>query len=148
MALAPGTSVLGGPITDVGRGKSGRATTIMHLRVDLAALRRGRLEDGEVCEIPGWGRCRWPLPWAQSAMQPGGRSSATGSCVTTVWRLGRAVPAHVRSALEDRDEKCEVPGCDVAKGLEIDRYVIAYDSRRAHRALEFYGGSADGILSG
>ena len=48
--------------------------------------------------------------------------------VTSVCHLGRAVPAHIRSALEDRDEKCVVPGCDVAKGLEIDHYQIAFEN--------------------
>ena len=30
---------------------------------------------------------------------------------------GRTVPAHVQSALEERDPTCVVPGCDVAQGL-------------------------------
>ena len=38
------------------------------------------------------------------------------------------MPAHIRSALEDRDEKCMVPGCDVAKGLEIDHHQIAFEN--------------------
>ena len=36
------------------------------------------------------------------------------------------MPAHIRSALEVRDEKCVVPGCEVAKGLEIDHYQIGF----------------------
>jgi hypothetical protein len=50
-----------------------------------------------------------------------------GVDVRGVCHLGRAVPAHVRSALEDRDEKCVVPGCDVAQGLEIDHYKVAFE---------------------
>jgi hypothetical protein len=51
-----------------------------------------------------------------------------GVDVTTVCHGGRAVPAHIRSALEHRDEKCVVPGCDVARGLEIDHYQIAFEN--------------------
>jgi hypothetical protein len=51
-----------------------------------------------------------------------------GVDVTSVCHVGRAVPAHIRSALENRDEKCVVPGCDVAKGLEIDHYQIAFEN--------------------
>ena len=100
----------------------------MHLRVDLAALRRGELEDGEVCEIPGVG----PVPLA-TARNVLGESFLKviiedGVDVTSVCHVGRAVPAHIRSALENRDEKCVVPGCDVAKGLEIDHYQIAFEN--------------------
>jgi hypothetical protein len=49
-----------------------------------------------------------------------------GVDVTTVCHVGRAVPSHLRSALEDRDDKCVVPGCDVAQGLEIDHYQIGF----------------------
>jgi len=105
----------------------GRPTTV-HLRVDLAALRRGELEEGESCEIPGVG----PVPLA-TATNVLGESIlkviiGDGVDVTSVCHLGRAVPAHIRSALVDRDEKCVVPGCDVAKGLEIDHYQIAFEN--------------------
>lgn len=103
VALVTGTSVTGGPITGVGRGKSRRATTMMHLRVDLAALRRGRRQGDEVCEIPGVG----PVPVATAVSAVGDAilkvMISDGIDVTTVCHLGRAVPAHVRSALEDRD---------------------------------------------
>jgi hypothetical protein len=100
----------------------------MHLRVDLAALRRGELEEGETCEIPGVG----PVPLA-TARNVLGESFLKviiedGVDVRSVCHVGRAVPAHIRSALEHRDEKCVVPGCDVAKGLEIDHYQIAFEN--------------------
>jgi hypothetical protein len=119
VALVTGTSV---------SAPSSRPTTTMHLRVDLAALRRGELEEGETCEIPGVGPV--PLATARSVL---GQSLlkviiGDGVDVTSVCHLGRAVPAHIRSALEDRDEKCVVPGCDVAKGLEIDHYQIAFEN--------------------
>ncbi len=110
------------------RGNRGRLMTTMHLRVDLAALRRGELEEGETCEIPGVG----PVPLA-TARNVLGESFlkviiGDGVDVTSVCHLGRAVPAHIRTALEHRDEKCVVPGCDVAKGLEIDHYQIAFEN--------------------
>jgi hypothetical protein len=71
---------------------AGRATTMMHLRVPLAALRRGRLEDGESCEIPGVG----PVPLATARNVFGDAILKIiiikGVDVTTVCHLGRAVP--------------------------------------------------------
>jgi hypothetical protein len=105
-----------------------RPTTTMHLRVDVAALRRGELEEGETCEIPGVG----PVPLATATNVLGESLLKViiddGVDVTSVCHLGRAVPAHIRSALEDRDATCVVPGCDVAKGLEIDHYQIAFEN--------------------
>jgi len=107
---------------------TGRPATTMHLRVDLAALRRGELNDGECCEIPGVG----PVPLATATNLLGESFLkviiGNGVDVTSVCHVGRAVPAHIRTALENRDEKCVVPGCDVAKGLEIDHYQIAFEN--------------------
>jgi hypothetical protein len=136
VALVTGTSFATGgsakdpttATTDGRRSNGGRPSTTMHLRVDLAALRRGELEGGEVCELPGVG----PVPLA-TARNVLGESFLKviiedGVDVTSVCHVGRAVPAHIRSALENRDEKCVVPGCDVAKGLEIDHYRIAFEN--------------------
>lgn len=127
VALLTGTSV-GSTTASSTCSTTGRPTTTMHLRVDLAALRRGELDEGESCEIPGVG----PVPLA-TATNVLGESFlkviiGDGVDVTSVCHLGRAVPAHIRSALEDRDETCVVPGCDVAKGLEIDHYQIAFEN--------------------
>ncbi|MGH9299689.1 MAG: hypothetical protein ACRDZT_07205, partial [Acidimicrobiales bacterium] len=35
-------------------------------------------------------------------------------------------PAHLRSALEERDRMCVVPGCEVAHGLEIDHWQVDF----------------------
>jgi hypothetical protein len=111
------------PVT--GSGRRG-PTTVMHLRVDLAALRRGSLADGEICEIPGVG----PVPLATAVNELGDaivKVMVTDAVdVAAVCHVGRAVPSHIRSALEERDQTCVVPGCDVAKGLDIDHYVIPY----------------------
>ena len=34
--------------------------------------------------------------------------------------MGRAIPAKVRTGVEERDRVCQVPTCDVTLGLEID----------------------------
>jgi hypothetical protein len=113
-------------LADRGPAGKGTAGTVMHLRADLAALRRGHTEAGEVCEIPGVG----PVPVAVARELMGEafvkRVITDGVDVTTVCHLGRAIPAHLRSALEERDPVCVVPGCDVAHGLEIDHRIVPF----------------------
>jgi Domain of unknown function (DUF222) len=131
VALVTGTSgTTGASLRGSGATTSGasgsRPTTMMHLRVDLAALKRGRLKGDECCEIPGVG----PVPLATAVNEFGNAILKViitdGVDVRTVCHVGRAVPAHIRSALEDRDEECVVPGCNVDKGLEIDHYQIGF----------------------
>ncbi|MFY9586456.1 MAG: HNH endonuclease signature motif containing protein, partial [Actinomycetota bacterium] len=43
--------------------------------------------------------------------------------VRAIARVGRTIPAKLRSALEARDATCVVPGCDQAEGLEIDHVI-------------------------
>ena len=115
-------------VTRGAKGAPVKATgaAVVHVRVDASALRRGYVEYGEVCEIPGVG----PVPVSTVR---GMLSEAfvkllvtDGVDVLTVCHVGRGVPAHVRSALEERDPTCVVPGCDVAMGLEIDHWQTAY----------------------
>jgi hypothetical protein len=98
--------------------------TLVTLRVDLDALRRGSLGPGELCEIPGVG----PIPIQRARALMGDSIChlviTNGVDITTVCHLGRTVPAHLRTALTERDRTCVVPGCDVAQGLEIDHWVI------------------------
>jgi hypothetical protein len=49
-----------------------------------------------------------------------------GVDVTSVVHVGRAVPAHLRSALERRDPVCVVPGCEETQRLEIDHYKVPF----------------------
>ena len=111
-----------------GRGcrssRAGRPTVIM--RVDATAMRRGHVDDGEMCVIPGIG----PVPVAVVRRQ---LSDAflkilvtDGVDVSTVCHVGRTVPAHLQSALEERDPCCVVPGCDVAHGLENHHWDVPY----------------------
>jgi hypothetical protein len=125
---------------------SGRPATMMHLRVDLAALRRGDLGPGETCEIPGVG----PVPLATAVAELGNAILKVvitdGVDVRTICHVGRAIPAHIRSALEDRYEKCVVPGCDVEKGLEIDHYQIDF-AQDGPTELEFVPDNAGGTTT-
>ncbi len=111
----------GGARDGTGRTR-GHGSTVVHVRVDATALQRGYVEDGEVCEIAGVG----PVPVATArALLPDAFLKvvvADGVDVLSVTHLGRAVSAHVRTAIEERDPTCVVPGCDVAMGLEIDHW--------------------------
>jgi len=132
VALATGRGVTGpiGSGSGSGATRTGatnsRPPTTMHLRVDIAALRRGRVENDETCEIPGVG----PVPLATAVNELGNALLKVivtdGVDVRTVGHIGRAVPAPIRSALEARDTTCVVPGCDVEKGLEIDHYRVGF----------------------
>jgi len=108
-----------------GNGKSG-GSVVVHLRVDAAALRRGHVEGGELCEIAGVGPV--PVSTARSLLPESFLKIVVvdGVDVLSVCHVGRGVPAHVRSAIEARDPTCVVPGCDVAVGLEIDHWQTAY----------------------
>jgi hypothetical protein len=105
-------------------GPRGSAEICVH--VDATALRRGHVADGEVCEIPGVGAV--PVATAVSLLPEAFVKVVVtdGVAVSTVCHIGRTVPAHVRTALEVRDPRCVVPGCDVAVGLEIDHFDVAF----------------------
>lgn len=134
------------------RPRSGSGPPVMHIRVDAAAMGRGHVEDGEVCEIAGVG----PVPVATArALLPEAFLKILvidGVDVTSVCHIGRSIPAHLRSALEERDPTCVVPGCDVAVSLEIDHWRTPFAVGgptelsnlarlcHAHHAMKTYGG--------
>ncbi len=94
--------------------------TMVHVRVDHAALVRGRVETGELCEIQGIG----PIP-VEVARRLAVDSILSvlvtdGVDVTGVAHAGRTIPTALRRALAERDPVCVVPGCDSGEGLEID----------------------------
>jgi hypothetical protein len=95
-------------------------STMLHVRVDHAALVRGHLDPGEICEIPGIGPI--PVEVAQRLAVDSILSVLVtdGVDVMTVAHAGRTIPAPVRRALIERDQACAVPGCDVRDALEID----------------------------
>ena len=94
--------------------------------VDLEALRRGTVGDGERCEIPGVG----PVSIDHARELLGSAMVelliAKGTDVTTVYSAGRQVPRRVRSALLLRDPRCVVPHCDARLGLENDHWVTDF----------------------
>ncbi len=114
-----------GPGVPSGRRAPGPRATV-HVRVDLDALRRGSLDAGEVCEIPGVG----PVP-VQTARDLLGDALVdlvitNGTDVTTVCHLGRSIPAALDVALTERDRQCVVPGCDATQGLERDHWIVSF----------------------
>ncbi len=100
----------------------GRTDTLV-VRVDAAALRRGFVKGSEICEIPGVG----PVPVATAERLLGSAFVKIlvkeGVDVASVCHVGRDVPAHVQSALEERDPACVVPQCEVAHGLENHHWI-------------------------
>jgi hypothetical protein len=96
----------------------------VHLRVDLAALRRGSLEGDECCDIPGVGPV--PLETARSLLGDAilHLVITKGNDIATICSLGRTIRAPLETALVARDPTCVVPGCDVRDGLEIDHRII------------------------
>ncbi|AKL72990.1 protein of unknown function DUF222/HNH endonuclease [Actinobacteria bacterium IMCC26256] len=101
-------------------GKASRSNAVINIRVDIDALKRGHTENGEVCEIAGVG----PIPVATATEYLGEAFLKLlvldGVDIRTVAHMGRAIPAPLRTALEERDRVCQVPTCDMSIGLEID----------------------------
>jgi hypothetical protein len=102
-----------------GRSKTSYSAIV---RVDLAALRRGELDEGEVCEIPGVG----PVPVSVARRLLGDAFLklvvTDGIDVQSVCHAGRHVSAFIDTALEERDRCCVVPGCDATAFLERDHW--------------------------
>ena len=94
------------------------ATVIV--RVDLAALRRGRARPGELCELEGHGPV--PVPVVHSLLDDAFVAwvFTEAGDIRAVSHQGRTINAPLRTALALRDRHCVVPGCGVAYSLEID----------------------------
>ena len=89
-------------------------SAMIHVRVDHGALRRGRSERGEVCEVPGAGPV--PVGWVNGLLADAarGRAEVDDGEVRKVVHLGRGIPARVRARGGARNPVCVVPGCGVA----------------------------------
>jgi hypothetical protein len=111
---------------DPPRGRQGGGRDQVTVRVDLDALRRGQVGAGERCEIPGVGPV--PVPWARGLLGEAlvDLVIANATDVTTLYRMGRHLPAPLRAALLERDPRCVVPGCDRRFGLEHDHWVTDF----------------------
>ena len=121
--------VTGNPETTPSTGQPqspGPARSTVCIRVDAKALRRGYAKEGETCHIAGVG----PIPVATVTRQLSDAFVKVlvtdGVDVSTVCHIGRSVPAHVQSALEERDPQCVVPGCDTSQGLENHHWDMPY----------------------
>ncbi len=90
------------------------------VRVDHAALVRGRTERGEVCEIVGGGPI--PVSVAQRIVEDSFVKAVLldGTDVAAVSHLGRTISARLRTAVEELHPECDHEGCHVSLGLEID----------------------------
>jgi len=90
------------------------------VRVDHAALVRGKGEPGETCEIDGVG----PIPvsvvdeWMDDAFVTA--VLTRGEDVTNVVHLGRKFKAKQKTALQWRNPECCVQGCTNTQRLEYD----------------------------
>ena len=94
--------------------------SMVHVVVDYDALMRGHTVSGERCEIPGIG----PIPVALARQMSEDCILKVlltkGVDVIAVAHGGYTIPAHLRTALDVRDPKCIVPGCDYHRRLQKD----------------------------
>jgi hypothetical protein len=103
------------------QGSDGGAPAAMvHVRVDHAALMRGHVSGGEVCELPGIGPIPVEVARTLAADSILSVLLVDGVDVMAVSRADRTIPAALRTALVERDPTCVVPGCEVRDRLEID----------------------------
>jgi 5-methylcytosine-specific restriction endonuclease McrA len=131
----PGSEAVGtASCGSAGSRAAGEPSAVVHVRVDHAALMRGHVVAGELCEIPGIG----PIP-----VEVARRLAADaylhvlvtdGVDVTAIARGGRTIPTALRVALTERDPACVVPGCDTRDHLEIDHLVPFADGGEASMA--------------
>jgi hypothetical protein len=88
------------------------------VRVDLQSLLEGKTQPGEVCEIPGVGPV--PVEHARKVLSHGLLELviSDGVDVQTVVSTTRHVPKALKIAIEERDQTCNVEGCDRTDHLE------------------------------
>jgi hypothetical protein len=99
---------------------SGGPESMVHVLVDYEALMRGHTVTGERCEIPGIGPIPVTLARQMSEDCILKVLLTDGVKVVAVAHGGYTIPAHLRTALDVRDPKCIVPGCDGRRRLQKD----------------------------
>jgi hypothetical protein len=106
-----------------GSASSRSAGYVGVVRVDHAALVRGRTETGELCEIAGAG----PIPVHEASRLLDDAFVKTvvvdGTDVVAVSHGGRTIPARLRTAVEEMYPECCIEGCHERRHLEIDHNV-------------------------
>jgi Domain of unknown function (DUF222) len=104
-------------------GHSSRPQATMVVRIDYSPFLSGKTKPGEVCEIVGVG----PVPVSVArrlSCDAFLKAIVTdGIDVRAVAHLGRTIPAHLRTAVEELYRECVVEGCHVNRHLEIDHNV-------------------------
>jgi hypothetical protein len=103
--------------------KRSRGPNVGVVRVDHAALARGRTEPGELCELAGFGPI--PVHEASRLLDDAFLKAVVvrGTDVLTVSHLGRVIPAHLRTAVDELYQECCIEGCHEQRHLEIDHNV-------------------------
>ena len=99
---------------------------LMRVVVSADALLRGHVSAGETCEIPGLGPV--PVAPARELIDDAILELVVtkGVDVTTVVSDSRYVRKALRIALEQRDQVCVVPGCNISDPLERDHWQVDY----------------------
>ena len=100
--------------------ESAPPASMIHVVVDHDALMRGHTVGGERCEIPGIGPIPVTLARQMSEDCILKVLLTKGVDVMAVAHGGYTIPAHLRTALDVRDPKCIVPGCDYHRRLQKD----------------------------
>jgi hypothetical protein len=102
--------------------KSSSSATKVIVRVDWDALTRGRVHDGELCEIAGVGPV--PVTWVRDLLATGDPFVTAiltkGVDVCTVAHLGRKPTAFQKTALQWLMPTCTVAGCNNTENIEYD----------------------------
>ncbi len=94
--------------------------TAVKLNIDFAPLVRGKLEPGDICEIPGVGPVSLDEARALLSDAVIDLIVKKGDDIRSVVHYGRNVTAAQRRAIEARDPCCIRPGCGRTQNLQID----------------------------
>lgn len=106
---------------------------VVNVIVDYAAIKRGSIESGERCLIPGTGPIS--IPAAQRLAEDGIVKAllTEDADVRGVVSFGRTIPPSMESALRARDTTCVVPFCNERENLEKHHYTEPFVISRRTR---------------
>jgi len=128
-------------------------SALVHLRLDLAALERGHVEKGEICEVPGIGPVS--LKAAKDLLADSRQVivAVENDDIRIVKGVGHTIPDKLRRAVYERDDyRCVVPGCNtyhdrididhttgVKQGGPTTIYNLGLLCHHHHRLKTFHG---------